>query len=63
MIEPLIELMIQLMIRAAKFGLLLIAGLAVSTAASAQRGFGHVPVSTPSARLASVRSTTQSMTA
>jgi len=38
--------------RVAKLGLLMIAGLAVSTTASAQRGFGHAGVPTSTARAA-----------
>ena len=44
--------MIESMQRVVKLGLLIIAGLAVSTAASAQRGFGHAGVFASTARAA-----------
>jgi len=55
MITPRKEPFINPVIRTFRVAVLVIAGLAISSSASAQRGFGHVPVSAPSAHVATGR--------
>ena len=55
MITPSTGRFITSAIRTARVALLVIAGLGISSAASAQRGFGHVSLSTPPAHVAAGR--------